>query len=203
MMVNFGKGMQRIVIMLLLLLNGVAHAEVKTPEELCIARNAASCEINGLQFFITDEECPRGAKVLRPQGHERCKQLAEDKKVVEKKQDTVAKSNMGELVAASSPVAKKQDTTAAIWGNPYFIVALIGLLQGLISRASIGTFIIVAIAMPVLATWSMLSGAQFPSGWSAALVYMGVEFAGIFLFSMAGWIVGLGLHRGILKLLYK
>ncbi len=195
--------MYQILIVAILWLSGFAHAEVKTPEELCIARNAASCEINGLQFYITDEECPRGAKVLRAHGHERCDLLADDKNVVEKNQGTNAKSNTAEIVAASSPVAVKEKVAPAIWENPYFIVALIGLVQGLISRASIATFIIVGIAMPVLVTWSMLSGAQFPFGWSAALGYMGVEFAGTFLFSMAGWVVGLGLHRGILKILYR
>jgi hypothetical protein len=195
--------MNRIVIVLLLLLGGIAHAEVKSPLELCLARNAASCEINGLKFFVTDEECPKGAKVLRAHGHERCDLLADDKNVVEKNQGTNAKSHKAEVVAANSPVAVKESSATAIWENPYFIVALIGLLQGLIGRASIATFIIVGIAMPVLVTWSMLSGAQFPYGWSVALGYIGVEFAWTFLFSMAGWVVGLGLYRGILKILYR
>lgn len=192
-----------LLIVIFLLLNSIAHAQAKTPEELCIERNAASCEINGLKFIVTEEECPRGAKVLRTHGHERCDQLSVQKSAVEKKPGTVEKSKESAVEAASSPVPVQQDSSPAIWENPYFILALIGLLQGMISRANVATFIIVGVVMPVIATWAMMSGVKFPNGMTAALAITGVGFAGFFLVSIAGWIAGLGLHRGVLKLLYR
>lgn len=195
--------MSRIFIVTFLFLGCIAHVEAKTPEELCIERNAASCEINGLKFFVTDEECPRGAKVLRPHGHERCDQVPVEKSAVDKKQGTVEKIAESGVVAASSSAPARQDSSPAVWKNPFFILALFGLLQGMISRASIATFVNAGVLMPVIATWAMMSGMQFPHGISAAFGDVAIEFVRAFLVAMAGWIAGLGVYRGLLKLLYR
>jgi hypothetical protein len=50
---------------------GVGRADVPTPEQECRLRNAAICELNGVQFMV-DGACPPSARTIRPPGSERC-----------------------------------------------------------------------------------------------------------------------------------
>lgn len=184
------------------ILNSYAYADAKTAEALCSERNAAHCEIGGVKFFITEEGCPKGAKVLRPHGTERCDQLLTAHNSAVKTEEAVVQS-AAEALAASPAPSPQHHASLASWENPYFILTLLGLLQGIISRVGIGPIIIVAVVMPVIATWGIFSGANFQSGFTENFGYVGMELLGTFLFCMAGWIVGVGIHLGTRKLVLK
>lgn len=110
---------------------------------------------------------------------------------------------IGGIVQAEMVKTGEQTAFGLYWENLFFILALIGLAQGMISRAGIGQFVIVGVVMPAIATWSMLSGAPFPNGIGQNLGYIGMELLGTFLFAMAGWSAGIGIRRGVHKLLYR
>ncbi len=180
-----------------LLLANIAPANALTAEEACRQRNAASCEISGLKFFITEEECPRGAKVLRPRGKERCDNLAE-KPAIARPHSAVSQAAP---VPTSAPLALQEEAEDNFLKIPFLIVAVIGVIQGLVSRAGWGQFIVVGIVMPVLVTWGTVSGVAVQASGMQYLGYLGLEFLPIFLFALAGWGIGLALHRTLLKLL--
>jgi hypothetical protein len=50
---------------------GIGRADVPTPEQECRLRNAAICELNGVQFMV-DGACPPPARTIRPPGSEQC-----------------------------------------------------------------------------------------------------------------------------------
>lgn len=56
----------------LLLASGIGRADVPTLEDECRLRNAAVCEINGVEYRL-DAPCPATARTLRPLGSERCR----------------------------------------------------------------------------------------------------------------------------------
>lgn len=185
-----------------MLLSSFAFAEAKTARELCIERNAASCEINGLKFFVTEEECPKGAKVLRSHGHENCDPIATP--VVSKvTPPQVVEQVKPEMVTTTLLPDVPPESTQSFWGGPFLILALIGLVQGIISRVSVGPVIIVAVVMPVLATWGVLSGTPFPTGFVSNMEYVGFALLHTLLFSMAGWLVGTGIRLVSVKLIMK
>lgn len=129
-----------------------------------------------------------------------CGQMAAASAVIKTQAETSAmKPAVSSEVSMS---ASKQEPVKGYWGNPYFILLLIGLLQGMISSAGIGQFAIIGVAIPVIATWSMLSGAHFPSGITENIAYVGMELLGTFLFSMAGWVIGIAIRWGAYKLLF-
>jgi len=57
------------------LVTNTSHADIPTPEQECRHRNSAICEVLGVQHYI-EGGCPQGAIVIRPQGNERCDELA-------------------------------------------------------------------------------------------------------------------------------
>lgn len=177
------------------------QADTPTPEELCRQRNSASCEINGLKFFIEDD-CPRGAKILRPKGKERCDNLTNtinaDGKVL-----TEAQLKPVSQAIEAVPAMPKKTAEAGIFENAFFVVAVVGLLQGLISRASWGPFIIVAVVMPSIATWTMVSAASPRVVGAEYWGYIGFEFLQLLVYSMLGWGAGLAVHNGLLRLMFK
>lgn len=179
--------------------SNLCQADTPTAEELCRQRNTASCEINGLRFFIEDD-CPKGAKILRPKGTERCELLAGNATGANTVQTETAVKGAAQ-VADVAPAIPPQQAASGIFENPFFVVAVIGLLQGLISRAGWGPFIIVAVVMPVIVTWATVAsvntaGAEY---WGS----IGLALLKIFVCSMLGWGAGLAAHRGLLKLLHK
>ena len=181
--------------------SSVCHADTPTAEALCHQRNAASCEMNGLKFFIEDD-CPKGAKILRPKGHEDCEHISENANSKNNvPADAVAKQAV--QVAAAVPAMPRKEAEGGWMENPFVIVAVIGLLQGLISRAGVGPFIIVALVMPVIVTWVRVSGAPVHAVGAEYWGNAGLELLKIFACSMLGWGVGLAAHRGLLKLLYR
>lgn len=184
------------IVILLMLVSVQVWAAEKTPEELCRERNAASCEINGLRFFMTGQECPQGAKILRHLGHEDCDRF----KVAAEPQVTGGKAN-AEQARNLTEAADKEQGEVFFWGNPYFVLALIGLLQGMTSRASIGSLAIVMLVMPLIGAWSIVSGAHMAGGLTANMAYIGMELLGTLLFSMAGWAVGALIRRVAYRLL--
>lgn len=186
--------------MFAVLLSAASLADNLTPEEQCRQRNAASCEINGLKFFIIEQECPRGAKVLRPRGKERCDNLAANAALTEKAQPQSAVSRAAPL-PASTPFGLQEETQSGFFKIPFLIVAVIGVMQGLVSRAGWGQFVVVAVVMPVLVTWGMVSGVPVQASGMEYLRYLSLEFLPVFLFALAGWGIGLALHRTLLKLL--
>jgi hypothetical protein len=188
------------IAMVLMLLSVQVLAAEKTPEELCRERNASSCEINGLKFFLTEQECPQGAKILRHLGHEDCsrfKLAMEASPPLHTADNKASKESVKDFPAA----ADKEQGEVIFWSNPYFVLALIGLLQGMISRFSIGSMVIVMLVMPLIGTWSMVSGVHMVGGLSANMAYIGMELLGTFLFSMAGWAAGAAIRWVAYKLL--
>lgn len=177
------------LLIVMLSVAGFAHAAAKSPEELCRERNAAKCDANGVQFNLTEQECPRGTKVLRKLGHENCDKLGYG---VNAPAITPAASAVAKPPEHEMPVvaAVNEQDEVFYWSNLYFILTLIGLLQGMISRPSVGSFIIVMAVMPIIGTWSIVSDAHMVGGLLANSGYIGMELLGTFLFSMAGWAVG-------------
>lgn len=172
---------------------GSAYAAALSAEEECRQRNAASCEANGLKFFMTEQECPRGVKVLRKLGHEDCSKFAAASAVpAAAASDPLPQTEPAKELAAA---ADNTDSTNDLWGNPYFMLALVGLLQGMVTRISVGSVLIVALVMPLLGTWSIVSGTPLPGGMLANLPYIAMELLGTFLFSIAGWGAGLLIRK--------
>ncbi|EXI75274.1 MAG TPA: hypothetical protein PK440_14030 [Candidatus Accumulibacter phosphatis] len=60
----------------LLLASGIGRADVPTLEDECRLRNAAVCELNGVEYRL-DAPCPATARTLRPLGSERCRGAAQ------------------------------------------------------------------------------------------------------------------------------
>lgn len=176
---------------------GLCRADAKTPEELCRQRNAASCEVSGLKFFIEDD-CPKGAKVLRPRGTERCAQLAA-KVEAAARSPTAADSAKPVQVQESAPAFVADAASGGHMKNVWFVLAAIGLLQGLITQAGLWPFVFVAVIMPLIATWGMLSGADIAGG--EYFVSFGVEFLWDFLFCVVGWLAGIALRYGFFRFL--
>lgn len=181
--------MKSLFFLIAVLFAHAATAVAMTAEEACRQRNAASCEANGLKFFMTEQECPRGVKVLRKLGHEDCSKFAQSASAVQDTK-TAAQAQETEAVKVSADVADNTSTGEDWWGNPYFMLALVGLLQGMVTRLSIGSAVIVMLVMPLLGTWSIVSGTSFPGGMMSNAAYIAMELLGTFLFSMAGWAVG-------------
>lgn len=180
-------------IALLLLSANVCKAEEKSAEELCRQRNLASCEISGLKFFI-DDDCPRGAKVLRPKGRERCDQLAAG---VTAAASAVMVAPPVQPQHEASPAAA--DESSGFWGNILYVLAVVGFLQGLSTRVGLWPLLFVAVILPLLATWGWVSDTYSHAISAEYLVYTGKEFLWHSLFSVAGWITGSALHYGLLK----
>jgi hypothetical protein len=182
-----------------LLNSSLSLADTQTAEELCRQRNAASCEINGMRFFLTEDDCPRGAKVLRPRGTEHCGDTADTIKAA--KEDVVKQA----APAKTDAVAGKSEKTAegGLLENPYLIIAIIGLLQGLISRLGWGPFIIVALVMPALLAWGIVTSTTVHTAGADYWAYAGFELLKLMVSSLLGWGAGLAAHRGILNLLHK
>lgn len=190
-----------IIMFFILFLTGISlcRADAKTPEELCRQRNAASCEVGSLKFFI-EEGCPKGAKILRPKGNERCDQLfAKVESAV--KSPTVFEGVKPVPVQESAPASAREEEHAGYWKNIFFVLAAIGLLQGLITQAGVWPFVFVAVMMPLITAWGMLSGADIRPGGGEYFVSFAMEFLWNFLFCVAGWLAGIALRYGFFKFL--
>lgn len=182
-----------------LTISSLCRAEDKTPEELCRQRNAASCEVGGLKFFIEDG-CPKGAKVLRPKGNERCDQLSVTVEATAK--PAAGADGVKPLpVREAAPASASEEAHAGYWKNIFFVLAVIGLLQGLITQAGVWPFVFVGVMMPLIATWGMLSGADVQAGGGEYFVSFAMEFLWNFLFCVAGWLAGIALRYGFFKFL--
>lgn len=59
------------------LVPAVALCDVPTPQQDCEIRNAARCEINGVEF-VESGGCPPRARTLRPAGTENCAEAGRD-----------------------------------------------------------------------------------------------------------------------------
>lgn len=185
-----------------LLLGQVCLADTPTPEALCRQRNAASCEMSGLKFFIEDEECPRGAKVLRPHGHENCSPQVPVQ--VNQLPGAVPGAVQSAPTASGfAPVATEETAAANFWSSPYFYLLLIGLLQGLISRAALGPVLTVAVVMPLLAGWVLLPDRSAQLLPAAYWAYAAMLLLKTFLCSMAGWGAGMAIRMGVFKLPFR
>ena len=180
---------------LLLAVSGVwicssGQADTPTPEELCRQRNAASCEINGLKFFIEDG-CPKGAKVLRAKGNERCENLKANNQIqvdnLSKKPDPLPVSKASDL---------SEEKSANFFDSPYFYLVIIGLFQGLINRAGFGPLLIMIVVMPLLSTWVILYGIQLQPVESLYWVLFKT-----LTYGMGGWAIGAVARLGLLKYL--
>jgi len=166
------------------------QADTPTPEELCRQRNAASCEINGLKFFIEDG-CPKGAKILRAKGNENCENLKTANQI---KVDNVSKKP--EPLPVSKANDLPEEKSANFFDSPYFYLVIIGLFQGLINRAGIGPLLIMIVVMPLLSTWVILYGIQLQPVESLYWVLFKT-----LTYGMGGWAIGAVARLGLLKYL--
>jgi hypothetical protein len=185
-----------------LLCSAPGFADSPTAEELCRKRNSASCEINGLRFFIEDD-CPRGAKVLRPKGNERCEIVSENVKAAGKITGDVINKQVSPPMSDSNPVNPVKNAEKGFFENPLFVVAVLGLLQGFISRIGWRSFIIVAMVIPVIVTWSVVTDTSVNLVGEAYWGFVAWSLLKIFSCSMLGWGAGLAAHMGLLKFLHK
>jgi hypothetical protein len=135
--------------------------------------------------------------VLRPRGKERCDNLAEKPAIAQ----TNSAVSQAVVLPASAPLALAEEAQSGFFRIPFLIVAVIGVMQGLVSRAGWGQFIVVGIVMPVLVTWGTVSGVPVKASGMQYLGFLGLEFLPLFLFALAGWVIGLALHHTLLKLL--
>jgi hypothetical protein len=84
---------------------GVGRADVPTPEQECRLRNAAICELNGVQFMV-DGACPPPARTIRPPGSEPCDEAG--------RTDTrIGQPSPARMAAAPTGVAPAPTSTAA------------------------------------------------------------------------------------------
>jgi hypothetical protein len=158
--------------------------------------------MSGLKFFIEDEECPRGVKVLRPHGHENCSPQVGAKQfpAALATQSTVQSAPMASALA---PVATEETAETNFLSSPYFFLLLIGLLQGLISRAALGPVLTVAVVMPLLAGWVLLPDSSAQLLPAAYWAYAAMLLLKTFLCSMAGWGAGMAIRMGVFKLPFR
>lgn len=185
-----------------LLCSTPTFADTSTAEEQCRKRNSASCEINGLKFFIEDD-CPRGAKILRPKGKERCDDFADKAATDSKASVSVAEKQFATQTAEPTPVKQESNVAVGMLESPFIVVAVLGLLQGFISRVGWRSFIIVATVIPFIVTWSVVTDTSVKLAGEAYWGFVAWSLLKIFVCSMLGWGAGLASHRGLLKLLHK
>ena len=82
---------------------GVCRADVPTPAQECRLRNAAICEVNGVQFMV-DGPCPPGTRTIRPPGDEPCEEVAPiTPRIVQLPTATMAAAQMPALQGAALP----------------------------------------------------------------------------------------------------
>lgn len=189
------------IMFFLLFSSNLCLAESPTPEELCRKRNAASCEASGLKFFIEDD-CPRGTRTLRPKGTERCEQSGQNT-MAEKKPQADTAVIQGAQPAVAEASRPQPEAGTGFFGSAYFFLLLIGLIQGVISRAAAGPLAAVLIVMPLLGTWALLSAMAAPAGTAEYWAQAGMVLLQTVLFSMAGWAAGMAIRMGVLKLPFR
>jgi hypothetical protein len=189
------------IVLFLLIGSNLCRADTPTAEELCRKRNAASCEASGLTFFI-EEGCPRGTKTLRPKGTERCEQLRENTAAESRPQADAVRAPSAPLAVAET-AKPGPEAASGFFGSAYFFVLLIGLVQGLISRAAPGPLVTVLVVMPLLGTWVMLSGAAAPPGTAAYWGPAAMVLLQTFICSVAGWGVGMAIRKAVFKLPFR
>lgn len=177
-------------------------ADTSTAEEQCRKRNSASCEINGLKFFIEDD-CPRGAKILRPKGKERCDDFADKAATDSKASVSVAEKQVAAQTAEPTPAKPENNAAGGMLASPLIVVAVLGLLQGFVSRVGWRSFIIVATVIPFIVTWSVVTDISVKLAGEAYWIFVAWTLLKIFSCSMLGWGAGLAIHRGLLKFLHK
>lgn len=185
-----------------LLVSTAALAETSRAEDECRKRNSASCEINGLRFFIEDD-CPRGAKILRPKGTERCEDLTGKVATDIKASVAVTEQHPAMQIAASDQVKPERNATIEMLESPLIVVAILGLLQGFISRVGWRSFIIVATIIPAIVTWSVVADTSVKLAGEAYWFFVAWSLLKIFFCSMLGWGAGVAAHWGLLKMLHK
>lgn len=84
---------------------GVCRADVPTPAQECRLRNAAICELNGVQFMV-DGPCPPAARTIRPPGDEPCEDVAPiTSRIAQLRTATVAAAPMPAPRGAAPPSA--------------------------------------------------------------------------------------------------
>ena len=179
-----------------------ALAETSTADEQCRKRNSASCEINGLRFFI-DDDCPRGAKILRPKGTERCEDLTGNVATDIKASVGVTEKLPATQIAEKDTGIPETNTTVELLESPLIVVAILGLLQGFISRVGWRSFIIVATIIPAIVTWSVVADTSVKLAGEAYWLFVVWSLLKIFFCSMLGWGAGVAAHWGLLKILHK
>lgn len=114
------------------------------------------------------------------------------------------------VVVAAMPcnaVAQTEIATQAVAGgffdSPFVVVAILALLQGMISRAGLGAVIIVAVVMPAIVMWGRVPGLSLQLEGVEYYFYMGMEFLKILACSLLAWGAGLAIHFGVLRLLSR
>lgn len=182
---------------LLLTAAGLGWADAQTAEEACRLRNAASCELSGLKFFI-DDDCPKGAKVLRPHGKERCDAVSlQDNAVLKPQADAAAAHPVPLQAPASGEPATEAETDYFSW--PILLPGLFGFLFALFVKTGRWTAMM-AFLLPALAAGAMLYGGYLHAVEGGYAVRFATAYLLAFVSAAAGWFIGVLLRPSWLRL---
>jgi hypothetical protein len=118
----------------LLLASAVGRADVPTLEDECRLRNAAVCELNGVEYRL-DAPCPATARTLRPLGSERCRGAAQ---VGSEHRELPAAAAAGMSAAA---VTRPAQHLAWLGRNERWLLPLL-LLVGALLLAAVAVFVL-------------------------------------------------------------
>lgn len=142
---------------------GVCRADVPTPEQECRLRNAAICELNGVQFMV-DGPCPPPARTIRPPGKESCEKAAPAT-------DRVGQVAAARMAAAQVPVLEGSapTSTAAAAPAPVRDLAWVGQVERwlLPLLVVVGALLLGGLCL-LLVCWRRAARKDRPSGEAAA-----------------------------------
>ena len=176
---------------------GVCRADVPTPEQECRHRNAAECEQNGVKY-IYEGDCPSGTRTLRPRGTERCEDLARPGQ-----RPAAQRPEAGVIPPAKpkdqAPARSFKEFMTGYLNSPFLLLGTTAFLIGAFTKTKIWKFALAALALPLLATWAMLSRMHLQPQSGEYQGYFIILLYGTVLYSVAGWSIGAAARKLVLK----
>lgn len=103
--------------------------------------------------------------------------------------------------AAAQTEALTQGAAGGFLDSPYLVVAILALLQGLISRAGLASALIVVVVIPAIVMWGVVPDLYIQAEGTEYFLSIGIELLKILACSLLAWGAGLAIHSGVLRLL--